>query len=203
MGGDRGFCLALDVTVQLGFFAPASRLLVDDETGCIAYRPHFLGDAEAGDAFARLREAAAWQSGRRWMYERQVDVPRLTATYRAGDAMPDPLPGLLARVRDEAQAPFDAVGLNLYRDEHDSVAPHNDHLDELATGEPIALLSLGSTRRMTIRSKSRPRRNVDIDLEPGSLLTMSYATQLHYDHGVPKQRRRVGPRMSVVFRVRP
>lgn len=85
---------------------------------------------------------------------------------------------------------------------NDSVAPHNDHLNEIAFGEPIALLSLGATRRMTIRSKARPRRAADVDLEPGSLLTMSYATQLHYDHGIPKNHLAAGPRMSVVFRVR-
>jgi alkylated DNA repair dioxygenase AlkB len=56
---------------------------------------------------------------------------------------------------------------------------------------------------MTIRSKKRPRRNFDIDLEDGSLLVMSYETQLHYDHGIPKTRTPVGPRISVALRVRP
>jgi alkylated DNA repair dioxygenase AlkB len=136
------------------------------------------------------------------MYEREVDVPRLTASYRTSEELPPPLPDLLARVRAAASAPFDSVGLNLYRDGNDSVAPHNDHLYEIAPGQPIALLSLGATRRMTIRSKQRPRRIADVDLEPGSLLIMSYETQIHYDHGIPKQRARVGERMSVVFRVR-
>ena len=40
--------------------------------------------------------------------------------------------------------PFNSVGLNFYRDGQDSVAPHNDHLDVLVEGFPIALLSLGS-----------------------------------------------------------
>ena len=39
---------------------------------------------------------------------------------------------------------------------------------------------------MTIRAKTPPRRVIHLDLEPGSLLVMSYATQLHYTHGVPK-----------------
>ncbi len=189
--------------MQLGFFGEGPRLLVDDETGCIGYRPHFLSQRDAGRAFETLRKNVGWHSERRWMYERQVDVPRLTAHYRAGDAMPEPLPALLAKAREELEAPFNAVGLNLYRDEHDSVAPHNDHRDEIVRGHPIALLSLGATRRMTIRSKTRPARILDLDLEPGSLLVMSYETQVHYDHGIPKQRRKIGPRMSVVFRVRP
>ena len=56
---------------------------------------------------------------------------------------------------------------------------------------------------MTIRSKAKPRRVFDIDLEAGSLLLMSYETQLHYDHGIPKSRVAVGPRISVALRVRP
>jgi alkylated DNA repair dioxygenase AlkB len=98
--------------------------------------------------------------------------------------------------------PFTSIGLNLYRDGRDSVSPHNDHLNELRPGYPIALLSLGSTRRMTIRSKTAPRRNLDLDLEPGSLLVMSYATQRTYDHGIPKTHDPVDARISVAFRVR-
>jgi alkylated DNA repair dioxygenase AlkB len=94
------------------------------------------------------------------------------------------------------------VGLNLYRDGRDSVAPHNDHLNELRVGFPIALLSLGATRRMTIRAKAPPRTVVHVDLEPGSLLVMDYATQLHYTHGVAKTTERVGERISLAFRMK-
>jgi alkylated DNA repair dioxygenase AlkB len=53
---------------------------------------------------------------------------------------------------------------------------------------------------MTIRAKRAPRRVLRLQLEPGSLLLMDYATQLHYDHAIPKQRVPVGPRISVAFR---
>ena len=42
-----------------------------------------------------------------------------------------------------------------------------------------------------------------IDLEAGSLLVMSYETQRHYTHGIPKSREPVGPRISLAFRVKP
>jgi len=41
-----------------------------------------------------------------------------------------------------------------------------------------------------------------VDLEPGSLLVMDYATQLHYTHGVPKTIDPVGERISLAFRVK-
>ncbi len=98
--------------------------------------------------------------------------------------------------------PFTSVGLNLYRDGRYSVAAHNDHLGELLEGFPIALLSLGATRRMVIRAKAAPRRVLNVDLAGGSLLLMSYATQLHYTHGVPKTDEAVGERISLAFRVK-
>ena len=86
---------------------------------------------------------------------------------------------------------------------NDSVAPHNDKLTTLIEGHPIALVSLGEPRRMDIREKVPPRRVVRIDLEPGSRLVMSHAMQQYYDHGIPKTKHAVGPRISLAFRVRP
>jgi alkylated DNA repair dioxygenase AlkB len=138
------------------------------------------------------------------MYDREVDVPRLVARYRLSqEQVPPALAEAAERAGDATETPFNSAGLNLYRDGRDSVAPHNDHLYEIVAGFPIALISLGATRLMTIRSKSKPRRNFDLDLEEGSLLLMSYETQLHYDHGIPKTRAAVGPRISVALRVRP
>jgi len=139
------------------------------------------------------------------MYDREVDVPRLLGSYRL-DPPSASVPRAILEARDRVverlDVPFSAVGLNLYRDGRDSVAPHNDHLDEIREGFPIALLSLGATRRMTIREKAPPRRAMHIDLEAGSLFVMDYATQLHYTHGVPKTNEPVGERISLAFRVK-
>jgi alkylated DNA repair dioxygenase AlkB len=139
------------------------------------------------------------------MYEREVDVPRLTGHF----LLDPPPPSTPAAIRDAARlvvdrlgVPFNSVGLNLYRDGRDSVAPHNDHLDELRRGFPIALVSLGAMRRMTIRAKKLPRRVIHVDLEAGSLLVMDYATQIHYTHAVPKTTEDVGERISLAFRVK-
>ena len=140
------------------------------------------------------------------MYDRDVDVPRLTAHFRLDSdegRVPDVISAAAAKVVAVTGVSFNSVGLNFYRDGRDSVAPHNDHLDEIAPECPIALLSLGATRRMTIRAKVAPRRAFHVDLAAGSLLLMSYATQLHYTHGVPKTSDPVGPRISLAFRVRP
>jgi len=190
---------------QLSLFDEAAGTLVDDASGRIEYVPGFVSPKLAAGWFAQLRVAVDWEAKRRFMYDREVDVPRLTAHFALPlePASPRAIADVVARVTARLDVPFNSVGLNLYRDGRDSVAPHNDHLYEIVPDHPIALVSLGATRRMTIRSKERSGRLIKLDLESGSLLIMSYATQLHYTHGLPKTRAAVGERISLAFRVRP
>jgi alkylated DNA repair dioxygenase AlkB len=193
---------------QLSLLEAGESVLLDDASGRIAYTPGFVDEARAAAWFSELRTAVDWKAERRRMYDREVDVPRLTGHYHlpSFDTTSTP-PGALLEAAHEVTSrtgvPFTSVGLNLYRGGRDSVAPHNDHLYEIVLGHSIALLSLGTTRRMTIRSKEPPRRVLHLDLEAGSLLMMSYATQLHYTHGVPKTKQPVGERISLAFRVKP
>ncbi|PYN02906.1 MAG: methyladenine dioxygenase, partial [Candidatus Rokuibacteriota bacterium] len=172
----------------------------------IVYTSDFVPPDVARAWFDEVRDAVAWEAQRRRMYDREVDVPRLVGHFRlAPEAahLPEAIRAAARQVIAATGVAFTSVGLNFYRDGRDSVAPHNDHLDEIAPGRPIALLSLGATRRMTIRAKAAPRRAFHLDLAAGSLLVMSYETQLHYTHGVPKMTELVGPRISLAFRARP
>jgi len=192
---------------QLSLFAQASEtVLVNDARGRIVYTPDFVPADVARAWFDEVRDGVTWEAQRRRMYDREVDVPRLVGHFRLApeDAhMPEAIRAAARQVIAATGVAFTSVGLNFYRDGRDSVAPHNDHLDEIAPECPIALLSLGATRRMTIRAKVAPRRAFHVDLAAGSLLLMSYETQLHYTHGVPKTSDPVGPRISLAFRVRP
>ena len=184
---------------------PADNILADDERGRITYEPGFIDAETAAAWFEELRETVTWRSESRMMYEREVDVPRLMASFRFDppDAGTPPcLFDALQRVTAHLGVAFNSVGLNRYRDGQDSVAPHNDRLKEIAEGAPIALLSLGATRRMTVRAKNPPARVIHADLEAGSLFVMDYATQLHYTHGIPKTTEPVGERISLAFRVK-
>jgi alkylated DNA repair dioxygenase AlkB len=192
--------------MQLTLFEASDRVVADDERGRVVYTARFVDRRVADGWFNELRRGVEWQAERRMMYDREVDVPRLTAHFRLdmpSGRVPAAIVQAAARVKEAVQAPFNSVGLNLYRDGRDSVAPHNDHLDEIRKGSPIALLSLGAGRRMIIRAKEEPRTAIHVDLEPGSLLVMDYRTQLHYTHGVPKTNDPVGERISLAFRVKP
>ena len=191
---------------QMPLFASTTEtVLVNDERGRIAYTSDFAPADVASGWFAELRESVKWESLRRRMYDRDVDVPRLMAHFRLDpeeNGTPDAIRMAAGKVSAVTGVAFNSVGLNFYRDGRDSVAPHNDHLGEIVEGCPIALLSLGATRRMTIRAKEPPRRVLHVDLEAGSLLVMDHETQRHYTHGIPKTKEPVGPRISLAFRVR-
>ncbi len=205
---------------QLTLFGSSDVVIADDGRGRIVYTPAFVDPGTAARWFAELRRSVPWRSEKRMMYDREVEVPRLLGSFRFDPVAPSTPAAILEareRVVRHLGVPFTAVGLNLYRDGRDSVAPHNDHLSEIQEGFPIALVSLGATRRMTIREKEPPRGATDadralsagegrrathVDLEPGSLFVMDYATQLHYTHGVPKTTEAVGERISLAFRVK-
>src|SRR5262245_45596490 len=193
------------MTQLLLFASPTETLLLDEARGRVTYRPGFVSDEVALAWFAELRDAVPWKAQRRHMYDREVDVPRLQAQVDLAahdEPVPDALRAATDRVIAATGVPFNSVGLNFYRDGADSVAPHSD-LDDIVRGFPVALLSLGATRRMTIRAKQPPARSIHVDLAAGSLLVMSYESQLHYTHGVPKTPARVGPRISLALRVKP
>lgn len=189
------------------FDAVATQVLADAEGG-MRYWPRFVPEPVADAWFEALRDGADWALQRRPMYDRVVDVPRLLAAYRVG-ALPAALPlaEMLDRVHATVPAPYNAIGLNLYRDGRDSVAMHHDKLRTLVPGHPIALVSLGAPRRMLVRARrdagEAPAPALRLELGHGSLLAMSHASQITHEHGIPKTARPTGPRMSVVFRVRP
>ena len=187
--------------VQPSLFCTDSAHLLSGDEGEVSYYPNVISSEKAAQWFAYFHEHMAWQAERRQMYDREVDVPRLHTHFSLSDNVDPPLREAFGLVSHYLHTPFNSVGMNLYRNQHDSVASHHDKLEFLRAGQPIAILSLGATRRMVIRQKKVSRRHLNFDLEEGSLLVMSWTSQLHYDHGIPKERDTVGPRISLAFRV--
>lgn len=153
----------------------------------------------ADTLLAAVVPAVAWRQGRRQMYDRVLDDPRLSRWYQATDALPHPaLDAVRAALAARYRVPFGAVGLNYYRDGRDSVAFHRDrelrHLDDTL----VAILTVGAARPFLIRPRAgEPSR----DLRPGSgdLLVMGGRAQADWEHSVPKVAR-AGPRVSVSLR---
>ena len=77
---------------QLSLFDAGPQCLLDDASGRIVDFPDCVAPAVARDWFERLHREITWKSGRRLMYEREVDVPRLRAHFSPDDpVLPPPL----------------------------------------------------------------------------------------------------------------
>lgn len=181
----------------------AMRRTVLGDGAWIDLLPGWLGGADA--LFARLVDEVPWRAERRQMYEHVVDVPRLLAYYRAGDALPHPIlvearEALSAHYAGELGEPFTTAGLCYYRDGRDSVAWHGDRIGRGAREDTmVAILSVGAPRDLLLR----PRRGGDTVRRPlghGDLIVMGGSCQRTWEHAIPKTARAAGPRISVQFR---
>src|SRR5579884_2963482 len=125
----QGSLLDEDEEARIVPLGSSVRRLALSRGAWVDVRPGWLRGADA--LFGRLAGAVPWRAGKRRMYDRVVDVPRLQCFYPEGSQLPDPV---LDRARDALSAhyarelgePFATVGLNLYRDGRDSVAWHGD-----------------------------------------------------------------------------
>jgi alkylated DNA repair dioxygenase AlkB len=154
----------------------------------------------ADDVLARLIAGVEWRHHRRRMYDRVVDEPRLSRWYHADEPLPEEaLAWMRVSVGRRYHTRFGALGLNYYRDGHDSVAFHSDrelrHLDDTL----VAIVTFGAARPFLLRPAGGGR---SIDLHPasGDLLVMGGTCQIGWEHAVPKVSSGAGPRISASIR---
>ena len=150
----------------------------------------------------RLIATVPWRQGRRRMWDRVLDDPRLSHWGRRDDPPLDPAlssvhHALERRYRRRLHGP----ALNYYRDGRDSVAWHADRELRVLDDTLIAIVTLGTRRPFLLRPKGG---GASVDLAPGSgdVLVMGGAAQRDWEHAVPKTARS-GPRISVSFRWAP
>jgi len=90
---------------QLSLLEAGESVLVDDVTGRISYAPGFVDEGTAAAWFADLRGSVRWKAERRRMYDREVDVPRLTGHYHLPSVDPTSTPpGAILACRSPASA---------------------------------------------------------------------------------------------------
>lgn len=167
-----------------------------DERSWVDHAPGWLHGADA--LFEDLVEHAPWQQRERWMYERKLPEPRLTAGYDRDEPLPPALEAIRSTLGDRYAVPFDSVFLNLYRDGKDSVAWHGDRVARTVREPLVATVSLGHTRRFLLRPKGGGR-STRFEPASGDLLVMGGRCQTEWDHTVPKVGS-AGPRISVTVR---
>jgi alkylated DNA repair dioxygenase AlkB len=162
------------------------------------------------EVLARLIAETAWRSEVITVYGKQHPQPRLTAwhgeaayTYSGLTLAPLPFTPLLLEIKSAVEQAsgrsFNSVLLNYYRDQRDGMGMHSDDEAELGPEPAIASVSFGAVRTFILKHKAS-KRMVKLDLTPGSMLLMAGATQTHWQHGINKLTRQLGPRINLTFR---
>jgi alkylated DNA repair dioxygenase AlkB len=179
-------------------FAEMQRLHLD-ASAWIDLLPGWVRGADA--LFERLRRDLPWGQSSRWMYERRVLEPRLTARWSAdsGEALE---PAIVERMRlalgERYGVAFDSVGFNLYRDGQDGVAWHRDKIRKEILEPVVPLVSLGEPRKLQFRPRGGGP-SCAFAIGHGDLLVTGGTAQRTWEHAVLKVAR-AGPRISIAFR---
>ena len=182
------------------------------EGAWLEHEPGWIGAEEADELLSAMRHELAWEQREIVLFGRRILQPRLIAWagelgYRYSGQTLEPRPfapaagRLVARVRDRAGVPFNHVLANRYRSGADRMGFHADDEPELGSDPVVAIVSLGTARRLVLKPRRRSLGGGRaFDLGHGSLLVMGGACQRHYVHGVPPQPAVNGERISLTFR---
>ena len=177
--------------------ARIERIELDKESWLLIARDWLLG---ADTLLHDLVERVDWQQGRRYMYERMLDDPRLSRLYARDDTLPHPA---LAEIGDQLDAllgvELRGPGCNYYRDGRDSVAWHADRELKELEDTRIAIVTLGARRPFLLRGFGRRGKSRNLGPGSGDLIVMGGAAQVHWQHAVPKMKHS-GPRVSCTWR---
>ena len=186
---------------QLSMFAErapqGSKIRVElDATSWIEHVVRWLPDPEP--LFTELAALASWQQRSRWMFTRTVVEPRLTAEIASMGEAPTRLQALAQRLSHEYGVSYVGLWMNLYRDHQDGTGWHGDRLDGVRQEAIVPVLSLGATRRFSIRPRDGGRSKTFV-VASGDLVVMGGRCQKDWVHAVPRETTPTGPRISVNF----
>jgi alkylated DNA repair dioxygenase AlkB len=152
-----------------------------------------------GPLFDQLLRDLDWSQRQRWIYDRKVDEPRLTADYQRIETAPGTALRMLARRLSDAYGiPYDGAWVNLYRGERDSTGWHGDWITCKRDICTVPVLTLGHPRRFLIKPRGGGR-SVRFVPRSGDLIVMRGRCQADWRHAVPKQSVPASPRISVNF----
>jgi len=186
--------------------------------GELGYYPGWLDAGLADHYFSQLLNDLRWEQPDIYLYGQMRKIPRQQVwfgdphaemSYSGRRFKPRPWPTLLtqikARIEGEFGHSYNSVLVNRYRDGNDSVSWHADDEKELGVEPVIASLSLGATRRFSLRPKSEQLPNaaiapVHMDLHHGDLVIMGAGVQTFWHHALLKDKHVSAPRLNLTFR---
>ena len=163
----------------------------------VDYLPNWVAGHDA--LFRDLSDRIDWHHHRRQMYERVVDVPRLTGSVpKPGRHQSGFVLSLGRMLSARYRRPLPSLSYAYYRDGQDSVAMHGDKVGNRLDDCVVAIVAVGEPRRFLLREVDGDGAQT-FEVGWGDLLVMGGNAQRTWQHGIPKAVSR-GPRISIMFR---
>ena len=182
------------------------------KNGWFIFEPNFLSEVRKNQLFKELHESLAWKGGEIKLFGKQHAIPRKEVYFSdnqkeyayAGKKMKisewnSSVNILKTELNKRFNQDFNACLCNLYQDGKDSNGWHADNEKELGLNPVIASVSLGATRKFSVKH-NQTKQKFDFQLNSGSLLIMGGEMQHFYKHTVPKQLKVNAPRINLTFR---
>lgn len=169
-----------------------------DETSWVDHVPGWLSGSDW--LLQQLLSVPTWEQRERWMFNRMVMEPRLTAEYPILRETPiELLKQIGAALSKRYAVEYDGLWINQYRTHRESTSWHADWPSCKREICIVPVLSLGAQRRFLIRPRAGGPSAV---FRPagGDLIVMGGRCQLDWLHCVPKQATPASTRVSVNFK---
>ena len=183
------------------------------QNGEYIYVANYFSKENSDLYFNALLDKIDWKQESMNMYGKTINFPRLTAWYGDNDKpytfsgitlspkkWTESLLDIKQQIEPKAQANFNSVLLNLYRNGEDSISWHTDAEKELGLNPVIASVNFGATRKFQLRHMNTNEK-IELILTHGSLLVMKGELQHFWQHQVPKTKQAVKERINLTFRV--
>ena len=180
--------------------------------GWIAHEPQFMSFTNADELYKHLLHQLNWQGGDITLFGKTYPIPRKQVYFSephlgysySGKSLTiipwdDQVFSLKQKIESFIQAEFNACLANLYRNGLDSNGWHADNEKELGINPIIASISLGATRKFSLKHRETGEL-LHVNLQHGSLFVMGGELQHYWKHTVPKEPKIKEPRINLTFR---
>ncbi len=153
----------------------------------VTIRPNYLSPTAATDLYLQLRDRINWDER---ISARKTACFGLPYNYSgliyASQPMHPLLRPLCLRLVETLGFEPNSCLINYYEDGRSKMGFHSDEIDNLEDGTDIIIISLGTERKLSFRSKADYAQRCSYLLPHGSLLYMSQRTQEFWSHALKR-----------------
>ena len=183
--------------------------------GCeIEIYKSFISEECSVSLFNLLKKETEWVQNDIVIFGKKHKIPRLNEWYGSvnmnysninfeSKPLTKTLDKIRKKIEKETNSYYNSVLMNFYRTGNDSMGWHSDDENIYNPNAPIASLSLGGSRWMKFKKKTKKglgKKTLKLRLKTGDLILMKPPTQEMLKHSIPKSSTDIEERINLTYR---